>query len=843
MLENYIKVAIRVFQRDTLYSVINIVGLVIGLIVCVLVILYGRHELSYDKWLPEADLIFRYEVTDNSPGRPAGHYTNTHVVVRDLLAETIDEIPSITRVVEAALVIETPDKRRIPHTVRFVDPNFFDVIDLPLLSGDKSTALSNNNSMLISETMAHSIFGNSDPVGQVVNTNNMRNTNDDFREKRSAENPLMERDYVISGVFKDIPSNSHFVFDIIMPFDLEDSFARYKGVWAFERGKVYTYIKLRSAQQVASIEAQFPAFVDKYLPPSPDQPNVKTSELFQPKLINIQDIHYGSTGLNNIKNPGDIRRLYAAIGIAVLILVIASINFVNLTVAKSTLRSKEVALRKILGASKSQLVTQFLSESLFFAFISLFIAIACLELVIPTFNNFVGMQIIFEPFSDLGLALALVFLTLLMGLLGGLYPALIVSRFRPAKTLRTEQPGTTKGSNALRTGLVIVQFSIAVTLGLVAVTFYQQNAYIANADLGYSPENKLIIDNINEPAFMEYRDAIAKEIRLLPGVKAATLSVQIPTDTFRVSKGGGLSIAGDPTKVLGGGIGMTVDHYFLQAYDIPLLAGRYFSEEFAQDQYRPPVDPKAEIPVSSIILSEASVRSMGFTEIQDAVGQFIEAIQPRGRQRRMEIVGVVADAKIQSLKNIVQPTTYVISPYIFDKLTIAYESDAALPTVLQGIEEIWRRYTPERPLSYVFLEEKIKGVYANERQQSQLIAGSAALAILVACIGLFAISVLVSELRSQEIVIRRVFGASTPSLVKLLITQFSVPIIFANLIAWPLGYYFIRQYLDAYAYRIDISVYVFVGVSLITLIIGWATIGTHILKMVSLRPTESLRYD
>ena len=841
MLKSYFKVAIRIFQRDTLYSVINILGLVVGLVVCVLVILYGRHELSYDKWLPDSGSIYRYEASDGDPGQEPTHNSTSNPVVRGLLAENFEQIPSIVRVIEAALIVEAPDKRRIHYTARFVDPNFFEVFDLPLLSGDKSSAFANTNSLLISETVAELLFGSQNPIGQTLNTNNMRNTDNDFRVKRSAENPLMERDYVVSGVFRDIPSNSHLVFDIIAPFVDGDPFSRYYGIWAFQQGNAYTYLKLDSVAQEKEISAQLPTFVNKYIPPPKDHPDLKASDLYQPKLVHLHDIHYGATGQNNIKPPGDIRRLYAAIAIAVLILVIASINFVNLTVAKSTLRSKEVTVRKILGASKRQLIAQFLSETMLFAFFSLFIAAACLELIVPTFNNFAGITVVFEPFSDPGLAVSLVLLTLLMGLLGGLYPAFIVSRFRPAKTLQTEQSSMARGSKTLRAGLVVVQFSIAVTLGLVAVIFYQQNAFIETTPLGFSPENKLIIDNINEPAFIEYRDVIAREIRRLPGVKAATLSKDIPTDNFRINSRSNASIVGDPNKTMIGGIGLTVDHHFLQAYEIPLIAGRYFSEEFAQDQFRPPVDSKLATPLVSVIWSETRARRVGFINASDAVGKYIEA--PGYSAPVAVIIGVVADVKYQSLHKETQPQSYIVSPYIFDKLTLVYESEAVLPEVLKGVEEIWQRYTPERPLTYQFLDAMIKNKYETERKQAQLIAMSAGLAILVACIGLFAISVLVSELRSQEIVIRRVFGASTPSLIRLLVTQFSVPIVLANLISWPLGYYFMRQYLDEYAYRIDLSVYVFLGVSVITLVIGWSTISAHVLKMVNLKPANILRHD
>jgi len=841
MFKSCFSVAIRIFQRDTLYSAINILGLVVGLVVCVLVILYGRHELNYDRWLPDSDSIYRYEASSGDPGQELTHNSTSNPVVRGLLTENFEQIPSIVRVIETPLIIEAPDKRRILYNVRFVDPNFFEVFDLPLLSGDKSSALATTNSLLISETTAALLFGSQNPVGQTINTNNMRNTDNDFRKKRSADNPLMERDYVVSGVFRDIPSNSHLVFDLIAPFVDADPFPRYYGNWAFQRGSVYTYLKLKSPAQEKEISAQLPTFTDKYLPPPKDHPNLKASDLYQPKLIGLHDIHYGATGLNNIKPAGDIRRLYAATGIAVLILTIACINFVNLTVAKSTLRSKEVAVRKILGASKRQLIIQFLSETMLFAFFSLFIAVVCLELIVPTFNNFVGITVAFEPFSDLGLAGALVLLTLFMGLLGGLYPAFIVSRYRPAKTLQTEQSSMAKGSKSLRFGLVIVQFSIAVTLGLIAVTFYQQNDFIETAPLGFSSQNKIIISDINEPAFIEYRDVITREIRRLSGVKGATLSKNIPTDNFRVNSGGKASIAGDPGKTMIGGIALSVDHYFLQAYEIPLIAGRYFSEEFAQDQFRPPVDPKIATPLVSVIWSETRARRVGFKSAADAVGKYIQA--PGGGAPIAVIIGIVADVKYQSLHKQVQPQSYIVSPYIFDKLTVAYENEDVLPEVLKGVEEIWQRYTPERPLKYEFLDSMIRNKYEAERKQAQLIAASAGLAILVACIGLFAISVLVSELRSQEIVIRRIFGASTPSLVKLLVTQFSIPIVIANLISWPLGYYFMRQYLDEYAHRIDLSVYVFLGVSLITLVIGWGTISAHILKMVNLKPANILRHD
>ncbi len=841
MLKSYFNVAIRIFQRDTLYSTINILGLVVGLVVCVLVILYGRHELSYDKWLPNSGSIYRYEVSLGNPGQELVHNSTSHHVVRGLLSDSFEQIPSIVRVIETPLIIEAPDKRRIPYTARFVDPNFFEVFDLPLLSGDKSSALANNNSLLISEAVADLLFGNQNPVGQTLNANNMRNTDNDFRIKRSAKNPLMERDYVVSGVFRDIPSNSHLAFDIIAPFVDGDGFARYYGNWFFQQDRVYTYLKLDSVADEKEISSQLAAFVDKFIPPPKGYPDLKASDLHQPKLVNLHDIHYDATGLNSIKSPGDIRRLYAAIGIAVLILIIASINFVNLTVAKSTLRSKEVAVRKILGASKRQLIVQFLSETMFFAFFSLFITVVCLELIVPVFNNFAGITVAFEPFSDPNLATALVLLTLSMGLLGGLYPAFIVSRYRPGKTLQTEQSSMARGSKTLRAGLVVVQFSIAVTLGLIAVTFYQQNDFIEATPLGFSPKNKLIIDNINEPAFIEYRDVIAREIRRLPGVKAATLSEKIPTDNFRVGSGGNASIVGDPSKILPGGIGLSVDHHFLQAYDIPLVAGRYFSEEFAQDQYRPPVDPTIATPLVSVIWSETRARRVGFKNASDAIGKYLE--KSGSSAPYAVVIGIVADVKYRSLHKQVQPQSYFVSPYIFDKLTLAYESEDVLPDVLKGVEQIWQRYTPERPLTYEFLDSVIKNKYETEKKQGQLIALSAGLAILVACIGLFAISVLVSELRSQEIVIRRVFGASTPSLIKLLVTQFSIPIVIANLISWPLGYYFMRQYLDEYAHRIDLSIYVFLGVSLITLIIGWGTIASHILKMVNLKPANILRHD
>lgn len=845
MLKNYLKIAIRNFLADTQFTVINITGLVVGLVVCTLVMLYSRYELSYDTWLPDADLVYRYEVTDHQPGLGTRLHSTSHPAVRDLLIETFDEIPAVTRVLETALIIETPDKRLLPQVVRYVDPNFFDVIDLPLISGDKNTALSNTGSILISESTAQSIFGSEDPIGQVLSANNMRNTDNDFRVKRSADNPLMEKDYVVAGVFKDIPGNSHFVFDIIAAFDANDAFARYKGNWVFDHGNVYTYLKLSSVQQAVSLQAQFPAFVDKYLPSPADQPGAKASDLHQPRLINVKDIHYGSTGLNNIKAPGDIRQVYAAAAIAVVILAIACINFINLTVARSTLRSKEVVVRKIMGADKQQLMVQFLGESMFFAVISLLIAVVCLEVIMPVFNEYVGVEIPFWPLEDMGLGVTLFSLTLFLGIVGGMYPAFITSHYRPANVLRTVQSSMSGGSSLARTSLVVVQFCVAVILGLVATIFYQQSEFIRDADLGFSPRHKITLDNINEPAFIEFRDVITREIRQLPGVRGAALSDRLPTDLFNVGNGAGVSVVGDPDKLLGQGITLTVDHYFLQAYGIPLLAGRYFSEEFVQDQYRPPVDPQAEIPVYSIILSESRARNMGFERAEDAVGRFLEGRSNGGRGRpwQAEIIGVVADAKIQSFKNVPQPMTYWISPYILDKLTVAYESEAVFPEVLQGIEKIWQRYTPERPLTYEFLDAKINEAYAADRKQTQLIAISALLAITIACTGMYAISALMSQLKSREIVIRRVFGAPTSSLLVFLTTQFSKPMLLANIIAWPVAYYLASRYLDEFAYRIELSVYIFIGVGALSLAIGLATIMTHILKLLSLRPVDALRCD
>ena len=624
MLKSDLKIAAKVFQRNKLNTLVNILGLVIGFVISILATLFSKHELTYDSWLPDSELLYRYEVSFGETIETLDHYSTSHPAVRELLLETFPQIESAVRIFETQLIVETLDKRKFQYNVRYVDTNFFEVFDLPMILGEKSTALITNNSMMISESTAQRLFGDGNPIGKILNTNNMRNSDNDFSKQRSEDNQLMQRDYVVTGVFKDIPTNSHLVLDIIAPFEATDPFPRYYGNWAYNHGNVYTYLKLKSVEDRNTISARLPTFVDKYLPLPVNQPDLMASDLHKPKLVNITDIHFLSTGLNSIKKPGDITQVYVSISIATLILAIAVTNSANIGFAQSTLRSKEVAVKKIMGASNLRIAFQFIFESILLAFVSLFLAIVCLDILMPIINNYIGTKITYSFSSDTEISIIIIVLTCLVGVIGGGYPAFIVSRYRPAKILKSEQSSMTRGGSVLRVGSVSLQFFIASTLGIVAIIMIQQIDFIQNRNLGFSIENRIVVDDINEPAFMQFSDQIAREIRRLPGVKSATLSRTVPLDDLVIRRGAASVVANPEQKLSSNSVTLSVDHHFLQSYEIKLLAGRYFSEDFAQDWFRPPVDFSEEIPLFSIILNEASIRQMGFDRPESAVGVLLE---------------------------------------------------------------------------------------------------------------------------------------------------------------------------------------------------------------------------
>jgi putative ABC transport system permease protein len=827
MFKSYLAVAFRNLIKNKLYSLINIVGLAVGLAACVMIALFVRDEFSYDTQWAKAERLYRLNTTYNIPGRePTSGPTATGRAKEAFRNYFSDDIAATTRFRSLYSVLRYQDKV-VTERIIWTDPETADMFDLKVTAGDIHQALADKASIAIDQSFAERYFGRENPIGKILTINIYD----------------IERDYKVAAVFEDLPENTVLDIQALVKIDEADFVNQ---PWEFQQwysDNSYLYFELKEGSDVDAINARSSAFIDNSIDFDPEKSSFdKASDFVAVNAQKMTDIQLNPVGRagSEMKPTGSMVNVVMFISIAVLILLIACINFMNLATAKSTQRAREVALRKVLGAHRGQLIIQFMGESILIALMGLVLGIAIVELAITAFGGFVGKELVLD-YSD-GLTLSILFgLVVFVGVIGGLYPALVLSGFLPARVLKANKSAETKGSAILRNMLVIIQFSISIGLIIATAAVYGQRLFVTTMDPGFDKESVLVIQNLDRTGMDGKQDAFRQQILALQGVNKAALSGDTPvngnTSNSRVTREGD-----DPSQSMLIGR-QSVGHEFFDVFDVEFVVGRAFSRDRGTDGTPSADAPEDEDLRGTLILNEAAVRRLGYSSAQEAVGQRLTLGVSQGRSASMEIIGVVRDMQLQSLKEIVRPEMYLLSSDYISSLSIKFDGNVA--NLISQIEKIWGSIAPTVPFEYDFIDERIAREFEGEENQSVLLAFFAGLAVLIACLGLYGLACFAAERRTKEIGIRKVMGASVMDIVRLLIWQFSKPVLIANLIAWPIVVYAVMQWLENFPYRLELwwlAIFC-VASGTIALSIAWATVGGNAARVARTNPIQALRYE
>ena len=821
MLGNYLTVALRSLAKSRSYTFINIFGLAVGLAAFLMILVHVRYELTYDRWLPNSERIYQLQTgIVFGPGRePNVSQTASYPAAKALQKD----FPQIEKMLFLQFVL--PDEilyrelRQKTDLLYTADSSLFDVLDLPLVEGDRRTAFSDTRSLLVTESKAKQLFGNRPPLGQVLT----------FKFGEAL------REYRVTGVLKDIPKNSHLPFELVGRFDPLRPTAElvpYLTDWHGNGG--LAYLKLKPGAESESIIASLPAWKKRNEPPL-DGPM-----RFDWRLVNVGDVHLGEAwGHRPLADRGFIRNLTI---VGFLILAMACINFTNLATAHAGRRAREVALRKLLGATRRQLVFQFLTEAVLLTAFAMVSALAVIELLLPHLSLFLEADLALRYGDVGGTLLPILGLTLLVSLASGAYPAFYLSLFRPAHILKANASiSEAPGSGRFRMILVVGQF--AVSIGLIACTtiIYSQTVFGRTIDPGYQRAGLLQIENATYLG--DNFDAFVREVGGMPGVRAVTrTSAAVGRDGFMRYD---LTEPGmtEPLEVSV----VNVDPASFETMGVELLAGRNFDAARGMDEippFSPVAKPDAEKPKppasTNIIINETAAKRFGFKSPAAIVGKTLKfSIGPGATST---VVGVVEDVRLGSIRETVLPTAYLFQRDRWNShVMLRYEGNPI--AVRKSIEALWRRLLPQVPIVARFSEDVVQELYEKEESRGQLFGAFALIAVLISSLGLYGLAAFTADRRTKEIGIRKVLGARVRDIVRLLAWQFSKPVIAANLLAWPLAWWVMRDWLNGFDQRIDLTPVPFLLAGLLALGVAGATIAAHAFKAARANPVHALRYE
>jgi putative ABC transport system permease protein len=702
------------------------------------------------------------------------------------------------------------------------------------VQGDPRTALAELGSLVLTETEARKRFGNQNPMGQTL----------------TLVAAGKSWDYRVTGVVKDPPKNSHLALSIVARFDPKTFFAdqpQFMTEWGWQSG--WMYVQLRPGADPKAIEAQFPAWEKRNIPDRNFGGQIfNQGDVAEFHLVNVRDVHLGEAQ-DGAQTPGNDRGTVVTFAIvAALILGMACVNFTNLATARASQRAREVALRKVLGATRGQLVTQFIGESMLVAAFAMLLAVALVELLIPAFAAFLEADFAMNYVGEGGLMLPIVGLVLLVGIAGGAYPAFYLSRFQPAKVLKANKSSAdAQGSGILRNALVVGQFAVSIGLIICTAVVYGQTVHARTADPGYKRDGLLQVEGIGRRQVQPLMETMVREMAAIDGVVSVGRSgIGVATDN---QSNTGVQIPGKAEPVTVGQY--NVDTGFFRTMGIKLVAGREFDPGRARDDStRPfPTDPAAERAFAArgvnVVVNELAAKRMGFASAQAAVGQSLKAAltDPEyGGSVPFTIVGVVADTRFRSVREPVEPIMFFYDRGFHNVMLVRYR--ASDPNgVRDRVEAAWKQLVPEVPFKAEFSDDRVRKLYDAEEARAQMFAAFAGLSIIVGCLGLFGLASFTAERRTKEIGIRKVLGARTQDIVRLLVWQFSKPVVIANLIAWPVAWWVMRDWLNGFDTRIDLNPALFLGAGLAAMLIAAVTIIGHALKVARANPVHALRYE
>lgn len=800
MFVNYIKTALRILLRQKSYSIINIGGLAIGMSVCILILSYVFFELSYDKFHENSDQIYRVGLNATVGGNTM-NLAVTAAPMGEALRQDFPEVIANTRLSGGeSQELRIGERKFIQEDMLYVDSSFLDVFSFKLIQGVRNEVLLHPKSIVLTESCAKKFFGDNNAMGEIIRIN----------DKTS---------YKVTGVMEDVPPNSQLQFELLVTMDIRDPNSEYFSLNNWGNIAVYSYVLLNENTDYHKLEEKFDEFKVRHT-----QQLIDMGVHFDLFLQPLTDIHLFSDLEQENEIGGDITYVYLFSAIALFILFIACINYMNLASARSFKRAKEVGMRKIHGAVRPQLIRQFLGESVMFSIIAFLISLVIVQITLPMFNNLVyqhesSMDLFSNKLTIIGFFVAITFI---VGILAGSYPAFYMSSFSPISALRGAKVKE-KRKSLLRNVLVVIQFSIAVVLIICTSVIYKQLNFMQNKDLGFDGENRLVIP-LRSESLQNKSEVFKNEFKALSNVDMVSISNGVPGVGMR---GSGYFPEGanqtTPVIIYNG----TIDDQFIETLGMEIIEGRNFSHEYGTDSM-------------SILINEELAKRYNWDE---PIGKKLSVNAGDSVPKTdFKVVGVIKSFHYRSLMNIIEPFAYHYSPNNMRNIILKLNAKNK-EIALKQVEEKWAEISNNAPFDYIFIDENFKESYISYIRMGKLFTIFTLIAIFVACIGLFGLASFLTEIRTKEIGIRKVQGASIFSILRLLNTDFIKWVLVANLLAWPIAYYYMTEWLSNFSYPIRLSWVDFVLGAVLSIIIALITVSYQSLKSATQNPIDSLRYE
>lgn len=805
MLNHYYRVALRHLRRHKLFSSINVVGLALGMACCLLIVRFVQDELAYDRFHKQADRIYRLTREATYPDE-VKQWANTAAAPGPALEAEFASVEESVRFMRShprRVLVGRGEQRFYEDNVLWADASVFDVFSYPLLRGDPATALVEPFTVVLTQAMARKYFGDADPIGQTLSIRG-----------------FTENDYTVTGILGDIPAQTHLPFDLLASLSGEMSLypMLFAGEGQWTNSLCYTYVMLREGASLDALEARLADFARRHMGA------YAASRGFEPgfHLEPLTDIHLRSDVGQQWEAGGSLSSLYLFAMIGAFILVIACINYMNLATARASQRAREIGMRKVAGASRLQLIRQFIGEAVFYTLLAFVLAVVFAELLVPVLNDLTGKALAVDHLQDAPFAALLLALSIGVGVLAGSYPAFVLSAFRPVDVLKG-RPAGPRGGQGLRKGLVVFQFALSSMLIAGTLVIYRQLDYMRGQDLGFDRE-QVVVMPIRGEAMRAGYETIKEALRRHPGVMGVTAAAGVPgdlrlIDRFTVRPAGGDESQQRPMYVVG------VDHDFIEVMGLDLVTGRGFSRDFPTDV------------AEAFVINEAAARALGW---DDPVGRRLTLEEGDGKTAT--VVGIVKDFHLASLHQEVEPAVLHIWPQRLTSLAVRLGAND-MEGVLGFLEAEWRRHVPGEPFEYFFLDEHFSRQYASEVRLGKIFGYFALLAVCIACLGLLGLVAFMVERRRKEVGVRKVLGASVASITALLVREFVLLVLVALPLAIPLAYVGMDRWLEHFAYRIELSAGIFLAAGLIALLVALAAVSGQAVRAALADPVRTLRYE
>jgi putative ABC transport system permease protein len=803
MIKNYFKIAIRNITRHKGFSVINIVGLAIGIACSILILVFVSHELSYDKFHTKANRTYRIAVRALIGDTKINQTYSSSETFRRLL----EDFPEIEMGVKFLNLGRTPitlgEETFYESQFFAVDSTFFDVFSIPLIQGDPKKVLTDPNSMVISEDTALKYFGSTDAVGKILRANFSYGPGN--------------VDFEISGVSENVPSNSHFHYDLLVSSATFPTFINNTG-WS--SNNFITYVVLKEGTSQAWFDEKLKEFTRKHMGAERYDAWVAKGNFWEYFLQPITKIHLTSDLNGEFEANGNETYVYIFSAISIIILLIACINFMNLSTAKSSLRAKEVGMRKVVGSGRSRLVFQFLSESVLLSYIALALGIGIFIILLPLYENLIGKQFDIQFFDNLAVIPSILAIGFIVGIVSGSYPAFFLSSFKPIAALKGNK-SMNKGGSWLRNVLVIFQFTISIFLIIGTLAVNQQLKFFQNKKLGFDKEQVLVVNNPG--SLGDNANPFKEELRKYSSIINVAGSNTLPGKSFSNIGFGAEGVEESFTLNL-----CVCDYDFLDTLKLGMRQGRFFAKEFSTDSH-------------AAVLNEKSAELLGW---EDPLGKKINNWS--SNRGNFVVIGVIRDYHYESLHQEIRPQALFLSGGYYKNvesyISVRLNTENIAGTI-KHIESKWNEFAPQMPFEYSFLDQDYDNLYMNERQTRKLFSVFSFLAIFIACLGLFGLASFIADQKTKEIGIRKVLGASVARIVKNLNKSFLKWVLIANLIAWPIAWFAMNRWLENFAYRIGLSWRMFVLAAVLAVFIALLTVSFQTVKAALKNPIDSLRYE